>query len=428
MEAEKVAVTFNGLYRDREGREYEGRIVFDAVREVTARRPCATCGAPTQDDTSSFTVEGVTIGKEFHWEEKQRQTFRGELELVKRAGKVLVINRLPLEWYLESVISSEMSPEAPLEFLKAHAVISRSWAMRILTRQGNCVGAPHVAHGQQGDELSEGLVWYDNEGHEGFDVCADDHCQRYQGIGRVNEAAVRAVRETAGEVLTWDGEICDARFSKCCGGRMELFSTCWQDRDYPYLRADADPFCGRAYNEVKRSTKLNEGALSTFSFQHSALTQRILNRWDRGTEFYRWRVEYTDEELGEIVKEKLGEDLGRIRALEALDRGPSGRIWRLRIVGEKGERIVGKELEIRRVLSRSHLYSSAFSVTTRRFFNESDEKNETDEKSLRFVLEGKGWGHGVGLCQIGAAEMAAEGYGYRAILAHYYPGAKLERR
>ena len=308
------------------------------------------------DDT--FTLHDVCIGIDFHWERHEDQTFRGELHFVNDETGVWAVNELPLEQYLESVVSSEMSAEASVEFLKAHAVIARSWAL----------AAP--------------------KGHKLFDVCADDHCQRYQGITRItNENAIRAVRETAGEVLTYNGEICDTRYSKCCGGQTELFETCWEDRHVPYLESVPCPYCNTHDEHILR---------------------QVLNSYDQETQdFYRWEVNYTQEELSELICRKTGTDFGDIIDLIPLLRGPSGRISNLKVVGTKASAIISKELAIRRALSESHLYSSAF---------------EVEKTADRFILHGRGWGHGVGLCQIGAAVMGEQGFNYRQILSHYYPG------
>ncbi|MCR4612868.1 MAG: SpoIID/LytB domain-containing protein [Bacteroidaceae bacterium] len=311
----------------------------------------------------TFTLNAVRIGIDFHWERCEEQTFRGTLHFVADGDDLWAVNELPLEQYLESVVSSEMRAEASLEFLKAHAVIARSWAL----------AAP--------------------KGHALFDVCADDHCQRYQGIGRItNENAVRAVRETSGQVLTYGGEICDTRYSKCCGGKTELFSTCWEGDDKPYLQSVTCPYCDTHDADILR---------------------QVLNDYDLEThDFHDWAVTYTQDELTALVQSHLSEDIGRVVDLVPLQRGPSGRICALRIVGAEGEVTVGKELAIRRVLSRSHLYSSAF---------------EVEKRGDVFVLHGHGWGHGVGLCQIGAAVMGSQGFGYREILAHYYKNTEIKQ-
>ena len=366
-----------------------------------------------------FVLHDVVIGVGFHWERHESQTFAGALRIVVSGDKLLAINVIGVEDYLLSVISSEMKSTASVEFLKAHAVISRSWVMSMIASRRAPAGrlcpdwvrdmptlASHLdsllssaesgtkesAVSGQKPEYSV-LKWYDRTDHREFDVCADDHCQRYQGLTRAVGKTVReAVDATWGEVLTFGGEICDARFSKCCGGMTEKFSTCWEDRDYPYLQPVADPFCCTS---------------------DKAVLSQVLNDYDLETEdFYRWTVRYGRQELSSLVAARSGHDLGTIVDMVPEHRGPSGRIDRLRIVGTKASLTVGKELEIRRILSESHLKSSAFDV---------------DFEEDGIVLSGRGWGHGVGLCQIGAAVMASEGYDYRHILAHYYPGSGISR-
>ena len=316
------------------------------------------------------------------------------------------VNIISIEDYLVSVISSEMSPNASLEFLKAAAVISRSWVVgKIIDRSKTATRmttTPPPARKEQGtEELEPSLItWQDHEDHTLYDVCADDHCQRYQGVTKAtNPNAKRAVEETRGEVLTYQGEVCDCRFSKCCGGRMEEFSTCWQDKDMPYLQAleDRDPKDGTILCDTS----------------DPAILSQVLNDYDQETaDFYRWTVTYTQEQLSDLLSRKLDHNFGQIVELKPLKRGKSGRICELQIVGTKASLTIGKELTIRSALSESHLYSSAFDV----------------EMSYSPTLKGKGWGHGVGLCQIGAAVMGAKGYTYREILAHYYPNTVIEKR
>lgn len=344
---------------------------------------------------ASFTVDGVTIGKDFHWQQKESQTFEGEAIVdILPDGRSAVMNKIDVESYLKSVISSEMNSHAPLEFLKAHAVISRSWVLAQLNPM------PELSRYSCSEDERETIRWFDREAHTRFDVCADDHCQRYQGITRATTPQVReAVDSTLGEALTFGGRICDARFSKCCGGTTELFSTCWQPVDFPYLQPVHDEFCENPGKEV----------LAT-----------VLNNYDRATpHLYRWTVEYSAGELADIIRDRSGIDFGKIISLTPLHRGPSGRIDRLEIKGSKHCRTIGKELEIRRTLSRSHLYSSAFTVHVT--------AREADGMPGKWRLEGRGWGHGVGLCQIGAAVMGAKGYDYREILSHYFRGAEITR-
>jgi len=345
----------------------------------------------------SFILNDVTIGVNFHWERRMTQKFAGSLRFIVEGDKVTAINRVGIEDYLLSVISSEMKSSASLEFLKAHAVISRSWLMSQIGRRrsGDAVETPLKPTD------TEYIKWFDHDDHVNFDVCADDHCQRYQGLTRAIGANARsAVDQTWGQVLTSDGEICDARFSKCCGGYTELFSTCWEDKDYPYLQVVPDtpeeggePFCKTS----------DEGILS-----------QVLNDFDLETkDFFDWETRYSQTELSQLVRERSGVDFGEIQDLIPEERGGSGRISRLRIVGSKRTLVIGKELLVRKWLSTSHLKSSAFEVT---------------RAGEDFILKGRGWGHGVGLCQIGAAVMSDRGYDYAQILRHYYPGSTLERR
>src|SRR5574344_705805 len=318
----------------------------------------------------SFILHDVVIGIDFHWEQKRTLKFAGGLRFIVDGDHIVAVNCVGAEDYLLSVISSEMKAEASLELLKAHSVISRSWLFsRIKDREeGN--NPPHLL----------------------FDVCADDHCQRYQGLTMaVGENVRRAIDETWGEVLRYDGEICDTRYSKCCGGRTEIFRTCWEDRDYPYLQSVEDPYC---------------------DCENSEILSQVLNDYDLETrDFHDWEVRYSGEQLSELLRRRTGIDFGEIISLEPLETGPSGRIKYLRVVGSRRTETIGKELAIRKALSESHLKSSAFTVS-----------REGDD----FVLRGKGWGHGVGLCQIGAAVMAGRGFTYREILTHYYPGAEVE--
>lgn len=361
-------------------------LVFDAVTRSTLF------------SEPSFILYGVTIGVDFHWERKQDQTFAGSLKFIVEDGKVTAVNRVGIEDYLVSVISSEMKASASLEFLKAHAVISRSWVLSQMEGRHSGKDAPMKLPQVPGELIR----WWDHDDHKSFDVCADDHCQRYQGLtNAVGEIVRQAVDETWGQVLTYDGAICDARFSKCCGGMMERFSTCWEDRDYPYLQALPD-------------TPGEEPAGRCFcDTSDERILAQVLNDYDLETkDFYRWEVRYTRAQLSELVSRRSGVVFGEIRNLVPVQRGPSGRISRLKVVGSARTMVVGKELMIRRMLSESHLKSSAFDVEW-----------ERDE----VVLRGRGWGHGVGLCQIGAAVMSFEGYGYKDILGHYYPGANIER-
>lgn len=370
---------------------------------------------PSEFETDCFELCGVTIGIDFHWERRENQKFRGSLRILVEKDALLLINRVPVEDYLTSVISSEMSATASLPLLKAHAVISRSW----LFAQIEAHRVPQKGNSSvMANEGNEEIKWFDHEDHILFEVCADDHCQRYQGITRAYTPQVeQAVRETYGEVLKYGTQLCDARFSKCCGGVLERFSTCWEDSDPPYLIGKRDWMD----NSLLPDLTTEQGARNwidsePFAFcrvQNREIISQVLNGYDQETpDFYRWQVTYSQTELSELIACRLGVDLGQIFDLIPLRRGTSGRISRLRIVGSKRTVIIGKELWIRRVLSRTHLYSSAFVV---------------DRKGDDFILRGAGWGHGVGLCQIGAAVMGEQGYEYEEILRHYYVGAVIEK-
>ncbi|MCC8112947.1 MAG: DUF4922 domain-containing protein [Bacteroidales bacterium] len=368
---------------------------------------------PTDPSKCYAEVKDVTIGVNFHWQRKENQRFLGEICLMPEDGKITVINILPIEDYLASVISSEMSATSSLELLKAHAVISRSWLLAQIEARENQTHTSHC----QGDVAEDKIIrWYGHTDHKLFDVCADDHCQRYQGITRqTTPYAQQAVDETRGEVLRYQGELCDARFSKCCGGVFEEYESCWENDHKPYLVARRDDVDENNYPDLRNEEEARRWILSSpeaFCNTHDAkVLKQVLVGYDQETQdFYRWKVQYTTEELSELVARRSGIDFGTILALEPVERGVSGRLIVLRIVGAKRTMEIGKELEIRRILSESHLYSSAFVV----------ERTESG-----FCLRGAGWGHGVGLCQIGAAVMADKGYDYRQILSHYYPGSEI---
>ena len=372
---------------------------------------------------ASFELRGMTVGVKFHWEHTEDLRFSGSATLMARGGQIHVINEVPLEQYLVSVISSEMSAACPPALLRAHAVISRSWLLAQLQGKGEAPAPPpwmEPPEPREGDRVRI-WRWYDREDHADFDVCADDHCQRYQGITRAFSPEARAaVEATRGLVLTSDEAVCDARFSKCCGGITELFSNAWGETDLPYLQAFVDgevdlPFPSTD-EESARAFLLGSPDVYCNAADRS-LVARLLPDIDHGTaDFFRWSTTLTQGELRELIEHKAGLDLGPIRAMRPLRRGPSGRIVELEILGERHELVLGKELEIRRVLSTTHLYSSAFVV---------EPEGERDGVPERFVLRGGGWGHGVGLCQIGAAVMADRGFGHEEILAHYYRGAEL---
>ncbi len=375
--------------------------------------------------SAGFTLHGVTIGIDFHWQQKRDLTFAGSLKLKHTSEGVVAINRVGVEEYLRSVISSEMSAEASPELLKAHAVISRSWLLAQMEARaaGGRADKPQASAGDR-----ELIRWWDREDHTLFDVCADDHCQRYQGVTNAcRQAVVDAVDATRGMVLTDDlGNLCDARFSKCCGGAMEEFGACWSsDERHPYLQALRDTAQAAALPDLRREDEAAGWIGSRPDAFCARATERtlrqVLNDYDQATrDFYRWKVTYSRDELSALVARKLPEfSLGEIIELHPVERGRSGRIVRLLIKGTSGEAVIGKELMIRRTLSETHLYSSAFVV----------EPHEADASGLPagFTIRGAGWGHGVGLCQIGAAVMGEEGYGFRDILAHYFPGSEISK-
>ncbi len=371
---------------------------------------------------SVFELSDVTIGVGFHWQRLERQRFAGRMRLMLSAGKIVVINEVAVEEYLKSVISSEMSATSSLELLKAHAVISRSWLMaQIINRNisGDRIVENIPVADVDGDEI---IKWYDREEHQLFDVCADDHCQRYQGVTRQTSPLVdEAVAATSGEVITSDDELCDARFSKCCGGVFEQFENCWDNTPKSYLAARRDCRCESDYPDLTDETEARKWILSRpesfCNTSDSAILGQVLNNYDRETvDFYRWRVEYDSVVLAQLIAKRSGIDFGEIIDIIPVERGTSGRIIKLRIVGTRRTVTVGKELEIRRWLSESHLYSSAFVMD-----------KIVDDGKTTFVLNGAGWGHGVGLCQIGAAVMGELGYDYREILRHYYKGVVITK-
>lgn len=372
-----------------------------------------------------FEIKDVVIGVNFHWERRENQRFSGSAKFIVEDGKLTIINILPVEDYLLSVISSEMSAHASLELLKAHAVISRSWLLAQIdkNRKIQAAGEKYNACTESADER---IKWYDREDHVNFDVCADDHCQRYQGVTRQSTPKVaQAINATRGQVLMSDGELCDARFSKCCGGVFEEFENCWEPRHYKYLRARLDNVDEETFPDLRAEDNARawiEGRPDAFcNTADKDILSQVLNNYDQETtDFYRWTVTYGRGELAKLVRERSGIDFGDIIDLQPVERGTSGRLVRLRICGTKRTMVIGKELEIRRTLSPSHLYSSAFTV----------ERLNPDENGVpeTIVLRGAGWGHGVGLCQIGAAVMGARGYDYRQILSHYFPGADLQKQ
>jgi len=408
----------------------DGAMVYDGAESFSLSF------VPAGDDCS-FVLHDVVIGVGFHWERREDQRFVGELRFLYEGGRLTAVNVVPVEIYLASVISSEMSAQASPALLRAHAVISRSWLLaQLKAEHGSRSDVPSPDHPDSPsptraqstaplDSPREIIRWYDHDDHINYDVCADDHCQRYQGITRQTTPAVaEAVEATRGIVLTYGGELVDARFSKCCGGVMERFESCWEPVHHHYLDARRDSEAESDFPDLRDGQAARRWILGVpdafCNTTDAAILSQVLNDYDRETaDFYRWTVRYTAAELSALFARRTGIDVGRITALEPLERGTSGRIIRLRVCGTAGTVVVGKELEIRRALSASHLYSSAFVV----------EPGEPDAAGLpsTFTLRGAGWGHGAGLCQIGAAVMGARGYDFRQILRHYFIDAELKR-
>ena len=426
VSGDEIHFQLNGTYtignREVTGKQtvklMNGRVLWDSADYPEL------CFTP-KDDNISFTLDNVTIGVDFHWERKEAQTFLGKLRFVVDGDKLWAINELPVERYLASVISSEMSATSSLELLKAHAVISRSWLLVQMRRRKAIEMGIQTASAPVKVSDEEGIVWYDSDAHTLFDVCADDHCQRYQGITKATSPHVEeAIKATRGQLLMNGKEICDARFSKCCGGVSEEYEYCWDNTHKPYLLSVVDnaPLGTAPTIDLTDEKTAQEWILSSpeafCNTKDAAVLGQVLNNYDQETQdFYRWTVDFTQSELAELIRRKSGFDFGEIIDLQPLERGKSGRITRLKIVGTKLTRIIGKELEIRRTLSESHLYSSAFVVERSEIVNDVPQ---------HFRLVGAGWGHGVGLCQIGAAVMGEKGYKYDEILHHYYQTAVIE--
>lgn len=407
--------TYSGLQRvtEKDGKvEWNGNLYDELLFE------------PADEMRNSFELRGVTIGINFHWERKENQSFRGSVMFIVENSKVTAINILGVEEYLTSVISSEMSATASLELLKAHAVISRSWLLAQIDKNEEITasGSEYSTMKESEDEL---IRWYDREDHTRFDICADDHCQRYQGITRASTAIVRAaIEQTRGELLMYNRRICDARYSKSCGGVFEEFHNCWEEKDMPYLVKQRDSKTETAIPDLTIEENAREWILSSpESFCNTTdkkVLSQVLNNYDQETvHFYRWEVKYSASQLSDLIRRRSGTDYGDILDLIPVERGTSGRLVKLKIIGSKKSRTIGKELEIRRTLSESHLYSSAFVV---------EKSGGSPDKPEEFILKGAGWGHGVGLCQIGAAVMGEKGFKYNEILTHYFPGASVEKR
>ena len=422
----EISFTLNGKYLTQEGEVITGQLKASATgngKISLDTKKIESIELTPEDNNCSFTLHNVTIGISYHWERQEEQTFTGKLKLITDGENVIAINILPVEDYLVSVISSEMSATSSLEFLKSHAVISRSWLLAQIKNRDRKNGHKSL---QQNFTTDENCIirWYDREDHKLFDVCADDHCQRYQGITKAsNPSVAKAVKETEGMVLMYGDEICDARFSKCCGGVSETFDTCWEDKDYPYLQPVIDDSENKDIPDLSIEENAEKWIRTTpaaFCNTHDEkVLKQILNNYDQETtDFYRWKVKYSQKEISEFIHRKTGIEFGDIKDLIPMQRGKSGRISRLKIVGTLRTVTIGKELEIRRALSESHLFSSAFVI---------DKTEVAGSVPSEFTITGAGWGHGVGLCQIGAAMMGEKGYSYDKILLHYYRNAEIKK-
>jgi stage II sporulation protein D len=420
----EARINFNGRFRLPDGRQIAGHLNIQTKKgrvlllnslgkEIVKQKKLLLIA----QKGASFTLFDVKIGIDFHWQRSQQQTFCGDIILsASLTGTFNLINAIALEEYLASVISSEMSAEAPLEFLKAQAIVARSWLMAMLAKKKTAQSNPALK------AENEIVVWQDINDHEGFDVCADDHCQRYQGITKIiSENVKTAIRETRGVFLVYAGEICDARYHKSCGGQTEIFSTAWEDKTLPYLQSVTDYIDPHApiKSEKEAENWLRNKPPAYCNTSDKKILHQILPSFDQETlDFYRWQVIYKRQDLEKIIRRKSGIDVGELKNLIPIERGHSGRICKLKIEGSKRTILVGKELEIRRWLSESHLLSSAFVVST---------ELEEDGKVSRFILHGGGWGHGVGLCQIGAAVMASKGFPASEILVHYFTDTVLKK-
>ncbi len=464
--APKVSFFLHGNYvLEQTGKEVSGAGLLEAspkgsylltIEGNTAEATLPLILRPVNEELAFFDLKDVTIGINFHWERMEDQRFTGSLKVIAEEDHLTAINILPMEDYLKSVISSEMKATAFEEFLKAHAVISRSWLLAQIEKARKLKDAGKREAGNDdfsansnsapggirpGDlqqttaaadvsvnagGIAEHIRWYDREDHHHFDVCADDHCQRYQGITRATtEEVSKAVDETSGEVLSYEGTICDARYSKCCGGISEVFENVWEPVNHPYLTKVIDNANAKTDKDTRLNTEEKARAWITNSpaafcnTTNKEVLSQVLNDYDMETaDFFRWQVMYDQQMLQKLLKSRLNIDVGDILALTPVERGVSGRLVRLKIQGSKNSIIIGKELEIRKAFSKTHLYSSAFVV---------DHKDLRDGIPQKFIFTGAGWGHGVGLCQIGAAVMGAGNYSYTEILAHYFKGAAVEK-
>jgi len=428
----EISFTLNNMFRESQGEfAISGTcMAYCSGKEIVIendKRKYVNAGAviilPVSEDASSFVLNAVTIGVDFHWQRKEDQVFKGALKLIIEDDKITAINIITIEDYLISVISSEMSATSSEELLRAHAVVSRSWLLAQMEKSRS------IGTGKQKYEshfVSEGEIvrWWDREDHKNYDVCADDHCQRYQGITRASTPVVeKVIHDTFGEVLTSDGHICDTRYYKCCGGVTELFENVWEPVHHSYLQKAIDApqstvFFNIDLEKEENAVKWILGSPDAFcnTVDKNVLSE-ILNDYDQETnDFFRWKVSYSQKELSDLIMSRTGIDFGTVTGLIPVERGVSGRIIKLKIKGTLKTMTIGKELQIRKALSATHLYSSCFFVET------AEKNGET-----YFILHGAGWGHGVGLCQIGAAVMGSKDYKYNEILSHYFKGAVLEK-
>lgn len=401
-----------------------GKVIFTVERKKIEFEDELTL-SPSHIHSEYFQIKDVIIGIQFHWERKEKQSFRGKLKFVVDGDSIWAINLVPLEEYLKSVISSEMSPKSSVSLLKAHAVISRSWLLAQVEKSKK-IQSESTAYVANFSDENEIIRWYDREDHTLFDVCADDHCQRYQGITKIHtENAKHAVHETRGIVITHEGEVCDARFSKSCGGVSESFEHLWEEKHYPYLtpvvdyKHMPDNFDMDLTKEHNAVAWILGNPPAFCNTNEKNILEQVLLDYDQETkDFYRWTVEYSQKETAELLQQKTGINFGQIINMIPVSRGNSGRLIKLKIIGTERTVTIGKELEIRKALSKSHLYSSAFLVEL---------KDIVEGIPGKFILRGAGWGHGAGLCQIGAAVMAERGYMFDEILLHYYNGAHITK-
>ncbi len=412
---------------------FSGRFTAEVINDrIRCKRGDDTLEADTEIifepddlDLESFLIKDVTIGVRFHWQRKEKQRFQGSLKLLRSKDKLVVINIIPVEKYLVSVISSEMSAKSSLQMLKSLAVVSRSWLLAQIEKSKS-IRAKREVYSSETRTEEEIIKWYDREEHELFDVCADDHCQRYQGITKIStQAAKQAVEETYGLVLLYNDKICDARFSKSCGGITESFHNVWEPVVHEYLTAVIDyKYEPESYkldfSEENNAVKWIKGNPPAYcNTTDDKILSQVLLDYDRETkDFFRWKVTYSQNELSEIISKNSGINFGEIIDLIPVERGNSSRLIKLKITGTKKELIVGKELEIRRLLSLTHLYSSAIVI---------EKLNIENNIPGKFIIYGAGWGHGVGLCQIGAAVMAEKGHSFDEILLHYFHNARLNK-